>query len=82
MKPHMGQGAAIAIEDAAVLVRAIALAGPDHARAFKLYEHSRKDRASRVQQGSRENKWLRAPMDPGWVFAYDAMRAPLALSES
>ena len=78
MKPHMGQGAAIAIEDAAVLVRAIALAGEDHAAAFKLYEDSRRDRASRVQQGSRENKWLREPMDPGWVFEYDAMRQPLA----
>ena len=79
MKPHMGQGAAIAIEDAAVLVRAIELAGDDHATAFTLYEDSRRERASRVQQGSRENKWLRDPMDPTWVFAYDAMKEPLAL---
>ena len=79
MKPHMGQGAAVAIEDAAVLVRALELAGRDHPAAFKLYEDSRKDRASAVQQGSRENKWMRDPMDPSWVFEYDAMQQPLAL---
>lgn len=72
MKPHMGQGAAIAIEDAAILVRCLERAGDDYSAAFKMYEDSRKDRASLVQQHSRANKWLRDPMDPGWVFEYDA----------
>ena len=77
MKPHMGQGAAMAIEDAAILVRCLDRCGEDHAAAFALYEQSRKGRCERIQQGSRDNKWLRNPMDPGWVFAYDAMTAPL-----
>lgn len=73
MKPHMGQGAAIAIEDAAILARCLDQHGDDYQAAFKLYEMSRKDRASMVQKHSRENKWLRNPMDPGWVFHYDAV---------
>jgi 6-hydroxynicotinate 3-monooxygenase len=78
MKPHMGQGAAIAIEDAAVLVRCLEHFKDDYAAAFKLYENSRKDRASLVQKHSRENKWMRDPMDPSWVFDYDALTDRLA----
>jgi len=77
MKPHMGQGAAIAIEDAAILVRCLAQCGDDHEAAFSLYETSRKDRASLCQHHSRENKWLRDAMDPTWVFDYDAMEIGL-----
>lgn len=77
MKPHMGQGAAMAIEDAAILVRSLEHCGEDHAAAFALYEESRKGRCEAVQQGSRDNRWLRNPMDPGWVFSYDAMTVPL-----
>ena len=77
MKPHMGQGAAMAIEDAAILVRCLEQCGEDHAGAFALYEESRKGRCEAVQQGSRDNKWLRNPMDPAWVFSYDAMTVPL-----
>lgn len=77
MKPHMGQGAAIAIEDAAILVRCLERHGQDFEAAFKLYENSRKDRASLVQKHSRENKWMRDPMDPTWVFAYDALEVRL-----
>ena len=77
MKPHMGQGAAMAIEDAAILVRCLERCGDDHASAFALYEDSRKGRCERIQQGSRDNKWLRTPMDPAWVFSYDATTAPL-----
>jgi len=78
MKPHMGQGAAIAIEDAAVLVRCLERCGEDLTAAFQLYEQSRKDRASLVQKHSRENKWMRDPMDPTWVFEYDAINGKLA----
>ena len=77
MKPHMGQGAAVAIEDAAILVRCLERHGEDFAAAFKLYENSRKDRASLIQEHSRRNKWLRYPTDPGWVFGYDAMEQQL-----
>ncbi len=78
MKPHMAQGAAIAIEDAAILTRCLEQCGDDLAAAFSVYEASRKDRASQVQKQSRENKWLRHPMDPSWVFEYDALTAELS----
>jgi 6-hydroxynicotinate 3-monooxygenase len=80
MKPHMGQGAAMAIEDAAILVRCLEGCANDYAAAFKLYELSRKHRASLMQMHSRENKWLRNTMDPSWVFDYDALNERLTNS--
>ena len=74
MKPHMGQGAAMAAEDAAVLVRCLDHVGyEDFKGAFTLYERSRKARTSDVQRHSYLNKWLRDEMDPDWCFAYDPM---------
>ena len=47
MKPHMAQGAAIAIEDAAMLLRCIGEAGPGElSTAFRLYEANRMPRAN------------------------------------
>jgi len=78
MKPHMGQGAAMAIEDAAMLVRCLDDIGlDDHRAAFELYELNRKDRASRVQSESHHNTWLRTDGDPSWVFGYDPYAEPL-----
>ena len=77
MKPHMGQGAAMAIEDAAILVRSLEACGKDVDATFAVYERARKERTSLVQKHSRENKWLREAMDPGWVFAYDALTEEL-----
>ena len=71
MKPHMGQGAAMAMEDAMVLARSI----QQHAtfdRAFAHYELNRAERASAVQLESGKNRWLKQDSDPGWVFAYNA----------
>jgi 6-hydroxynicotinate 3-monooxygenase len=76
MKPHMGQGAGMAIEDAAILVRCME-AIDDYGGAFKLYEENRIERTSRVQQVSHENTWMKSPTDPAWVFGYDAMNIPL-----
>lgn len=79
MTPYMAQGAAMAIEDAAVLSRC--LQGVDRdgvAEAFLRFEATRKPRASRVQLSSRTNSWLREPTDPDWVYGYDAWTAPLA----
>jgi 6-hydroxynicotinate 3-monooxygenase len=76
MKPHMGQGAGMAIEDAAVLARCID-AIDDHKGAFQLYESNRIDRTSRVQQVSYENTWMKTPTDPTWVFGYNALNVPL-----
>ncbi len=78
MKPHMAQGAAMAIEDAAMLARCLGQTGiGDHASAFALYEANRRDRASRVQAVSNANTWLQSQEDPAWVFGYDVYDAPL-----
>ena len=80
MTPYMAQGAAQSIEDAAVLARAVEAAGPgDYAEAFRLYEHHRKPRTSRVQAISSANTWMHGsvPQDPDWLYGYDAWTAPL-----
>ena len=79
MTPYMAQGAAMAIEDAAVLSRC--LAGVDRdgvAAALRRFEASRKERTSRVQLNSRTNTWLKTKTDADWVYAYNAWTAPLA----
>jgi 6-hydroxynicotinate 3-monooxygenase len=79
MTPYMAQGAASALEDAAVLSRCIAAAdGGDIGEAFRRYEATRRDRASRIQLTSRQNTWGKERMDPGWVYGYDAWAAPIA----
>jgi 6-hydroxynicotinate 3-monooxygenase len=81
MKPHMGQGAAMAIEDAAMLVRCLEHCHPgDFDQAFALYYVNRIDRVSEVQRVSRHNTWLRDPTDPTWVFGYDVFNEPLVTS--
>ena len=78
MTPYMAQGAASALEDAAVLTRCLEGAQPDGVQeAFALYEATRKPRASEIQAGSSANTWLRGDTDPGWVYGYDAWTAPL-----
>jgi 6-hydroxynicotinate 3-monooxygenase len=76
MPPYMASGAAMAIEDAAVLARCL-LQSEDHAAAFTLYEASRMARVTMVQKISAENSFLRYPTDPTWVFRYDAVAVPL-----
>ena len=79
MTPYMAQGAAMAIEDAAVLSRC--LEGVDRdgvAHAFRRFEATRKPRTSRVQLSSRTNTWLKTRTDPDWVYGYDAWTTELA----
>jgi len=79
MMPYMAQGAAMAIEDAAVLSRCFEGVEPDGvANAFRRFEASRRDRTSRVQETSRTNTWLKEKTDTDWVYAYDAWTVPLA----
>ncbi len=52
MLPFLGQGAAQAFEDAAVLANCLASGQSDPAQALRRYEAVRIARASRVQQGS------------------------------
>jgi len=79
MTPYMAQGAAMAIEDAAVLSRC--LDGVDRggvANAFRRFEATRKARTERIQQTSRANTWLSGKTDADWVYGYDAWTVPLA----
>jgi 6-hydroxynicotinate 3-monooxygenase len=80
MKPHMAQGAAMAIEDAAMLTRCLDEVGvTDYAGAFALFEANRAARASKVQLVSHNNTWLRTNEDPAWVFGYDVFDVPLVV---
>lgn len=79
MKPHMGQGGAMAIEDAAMLARCIGENPTDFGHAFDLYAANRKPRTAKVQHYSHHNDWLQhtETSDPDWVFAYDVFTEPL-----
>jgi salicylate hydroxylase/6-hydroxynicotinate 3-monooxygenase len=92
MTPYMAQGAAAAMEDAAILSRC--LEGIDVGGipgAFQRYEATRKPRASRIQTISHNNRrdWMRVDTDapeaplkedaePHWVYGFNAWTAPLA----
>jgi 6-hydroxynicotinate 3-monooxygenase len=76
MTPYMAQGAASALEDAAMLSRCVA-ALSDAAEAFRRYQATRLERASRLQLTSRENSWGRHKVDPDWVYGYDVWRTPI-----
>ena len=79
MTPYMAQGAAAAIEDAAVLSRCLKEVDADGIDyAFRRYESSRKERTTRIQLTSRLNTWMRHPTEADWVYGYDAWSAPLA----
>lgn len=78
MRPHMAQGACMAIEDAAVLTRCLEESGvAGYTDAFSLYEATRRERATKVQTISNANTWLKQPEDPAWVYGYDALTAAL-----
>ena len=83
MTPYMAQGAAMAIEDAAVLSRCLDGVDRDGVEAaFRRFEATRKPRTSRVQLSSRTNTWLKTRTDPDWVYGYDAWNEPLAALEA
>jgi 6-hydroxynicotinate 3-monooxygenase len=78
MKPHMAQGAAMAIEDAAMLTRCFKEVGlTDFTTAFALYQANRAERAGKVQLVSHNNTWLRTNENPDWCFGYDVFNVPL-----
>jgi 6-hydroxynicotinate 3-monooxygenase len=78
IRPYMAAGAALAIEDAAVLARCIAEFGKDDAsESFAWYEANRMPRVDKVQTISQANTWLRTPTDPDWLFKYNACEVPL-----
>jgi salicylate hydroxylase len=55
MLPFLAQGAAMAIEDAAVLARELARSPVDCAAALRSYESERRPRTARVQREARRN---------------------------
>ena len=83
MTPYMAQGAASALEDAAILSRVLTGVEADGLdTAFKLYEAIRKQRASAIQSGSSANTWLKGKTDPAWVYGYDSTTVPLREPEA
>ena len=79
MTPYMAQGAASALEDAAVLARCIDGVRTILPRRFRRYEAPRRERTARIQLTSRQNTWhATATSIPTWVYGYDAWRAPIA----
>jgi 2-polyprenyl-6-methoxyphenol hydroxylase-like FAD-dependent oxidoreductase len=79
MTPYMAQGAATAIEDAAVLARCLKeVDGEDIEGAFRRYETHRKPRTARIQAISRANTWMKGgDDDTSWLYGYDAWQVPL-----
>jgi salicylate hydroxylase/6-hydroxynicotinate 3-monooxygenase len=79
MTPYMAQGAAAAIEDAAILARCFEeTRGEDIPGAFQLYEANRKPRVSRIQAISSANTWMKGGADDtSWLYGYDAWGIPL-----
>jgi 2-polyprenyl-6-methoxyphenol hydroxylase-like FAD-dependent oxidoreductase len=77
MTPYMAQGAATAIEDAAILARC--MQSGEIPTAFRRYEASRKPRTSRIQAISSANTWMQGGTeDTSWLYGYDAWTVPLA----
>jgi 6-hydroxynicotinate 3-monooxygenase len=76
MTPYMAQGAANALEDAAVLCRCLTEID-DVAAAFQSYQATRLERTARVQLTSRQNTWGKQAEDTSWVYGYDAWHTPL-----
>jgi salicylate hydroxylase len=76
MVPFMAQGAAMAIEDAAILARCVSGCGPDVRRALLRYGQVRRERTDRMQSGSRADTsgtWGSRE----WVYGYDPYAASL-----
>ena len=78
MTPYMAQGAASALEDAAMLSRCMENVNADGVvQAFLRYEANRLPRTAEIQQTSSKNTWMRSATDPTWVYGYDVWTAPL-----
>jgi salicylate hydroxylase/6-hydroxynicotinate 3-monooxygenase len=84
MTPYMAQGAATAMEDAAILARCVAdVGGDDLPGAFARYEAHRKPRTTRIQAISSANTWMKGgDDDTSWLYGYDAWNVPLTARPS
>lgn len=77
MAPYMGQGAGMAIEDAAVLTRCLEQFGANPSYAFDVYRNTRIGRTSLIQKTSEDHRWLAYPQETDWVLGYNALDVPL-----
>jgi salicylate hydroxylase len=83
MMPTLAQGAAITLEDAFVLARALARQCDDPIAALRTYEAERLPRAREVQLQARQQflnnrkKPAPPPLSRDWIFEYDATREPI-----
>jgi salicylate hydroxylase/6-hydroxynicotinate 3-monooxygenase len=79
MTPYMAQGAATAIEDAAVLARCFDEFPDDGIEgAFARYEAHRKPRTAKIQAISSANTWMKGGSeDTSWLYGYDAWTVPI-----
>jgi 6-hydroxynicotinate 3-monooxygenase len=79
MTPYMAQGAATAIEDAAVIARCLNGVGHNEIKAaLQIYENHRKPRTSRIQKVSRLNDLDKIKIETERVFSYDAWQVILS----
>ena len=79
MTPYMAQGAAMSIEDAAILSRCLDGVGRDGVVAgLRRYEESRMARTARIQTISRLNDMNKIKAEINNTYGYDAWSAPLA----
>jgi len=79
MRPFMGAGGAMAVEDAVILSRCLSEC-TDLAEAFRAYEATRIARVAETQRISVENSWMAGPTETDWYYCYDVCTAPLARS--
>jgi 6-hydroxynicotinate 3-monooxygenase len=70
MTPYMAQGAAMALEDAVVLARALAKS-TNLGSALNTFQQKRSARTAKAQAVSQANTWMRAETDPAWCYGYD-----------
>ena len=81
MTPYMASGAAMALEDAVILARALdSFEGSGIETAFQAYEATRKPRTSDVQAGSGANNWMRNATNPDWLYGHDVWEEHLTLT--
>jgi 6-hydroxynicotinate 3-monooxygenase len=79
MTPYMAQGAAMAIEDGAILARCFEGIDRDGVEsALRRYEATRKARTANMQVTSRQNVWGKGVTNVDWVYGYNAWEAPLS----
>src|SRR5699024_3157079 len=73
MVPFMGQGAAMALEDAAALGAALTgvTGGDDLAGRLSIYNNLRRARATQIQAGSR-NVTIEDWLERDWLYKFDA----------